>query len=412
MGGLGGSGLRSRFGRMAGTLLAAFLLAWIAVPSAARAADQLKIGVMADMSGLYADMGGNGIVEAVKMAASDFGGSVNGAKIEIVSANHSAKADTAAVIAREWYDRDGVEMIISGPSSGTSLAIAKIAAQKKKLLMVTGGVAAQLTNEDCSPYTVHYLYDTVALARGTGSAMTKQGGKTWYFLTVDYAFGTSLESETSKVVLANGGKVIGSVRHPLSTSDFSSYLLQAQSSKAEVLGLANGGGDTINSIKSAREFGLTKSMKIAGLMLFITDVNSLGLDVTQGIELTEAWYWDQDGDSRAWARRFFDKMKKMPTSMQAASYSATLSYLKAIKAAGTNDADKVGEQLRTLRINDMYTKSGIIRPDGRMVHDLRLMQVKTPAESKQPWDYYKQLQIIPGDQAFASKADSKCSFWK
>ncbi|HSV59403.1 MAG TPA: ABC transporter substrate-binding protein [Variovorax sp.] len=373
--------------------------------------DVVRIGVLADMSGLYSDMGGNGIVEAVKMAVADSGGQINGKKIEVIAANHVAKPDTAATKAREWFDTQGVDMIISGPSSGTSLAIAKIAAEKKKIVMVTGGVAAQLTNEDCSPYTVHYLYDTVALARGTGAAMTRQGGKSWYFLTVDYAFGHSLEKETTQVVLANGGKVLGSVRHPLSATDFASFLLQAQASKAQVLGLANGGGDTINAIKAADQFGITQSMKIAGLMLFITDVHSLGLPLTKGINLTEAWYWDSDERSRQWATRFNEKMNKMPTSMQAASYSAALSYLKAVKAAGIDSAEPVMAQLRKLKIDDMYTANGYIREDGRMVHDLQLMEIKSPAESKRPWDYYKPVQRISGEQAFASKAESKCKHW-
>ncbi|MDR3455093.1 MAG: ABC transporter substrate-binding protein [Rhodoferax sp.] len=373
--------------------------------------DVVKIGVLADMSGIYSDMGGAGIVEAVKMAIADQGGTINGKKVEIVTADHTAKPDIAATKAREWFDTQGVDMIISGPSSGTSLAIAKIAAEKKKIVMVTGGVAAQLTNEECSPYTVHYLYDTVALARGTGTAMTQQGGKTWYFLTVDYAFGHSLEKETTQVVIANGGKVLGSARHPLGASDFSSFLLQAKASGAEVLGLANGGGDTINSIKAANEFGISKSMKIAGLMLFITDVHSLGLNLTHGINLTEAWYWDSDEKSRKWARRFQEKMKKMPTSMQAASYSAAFHYLSAVKKLGSDQSDAVMAQMRKEKINDMYTQNGYIREDGRMVHDLRLMEIKSPAESKGPWDYYKQVRMIPGDQAFASKAESKCKLW-
>ncbi|QOF77508.1 ABC transporter substrate-binding protein [Variovorax sp. 38R] len=392
--------------------LAAAVLAAMAAPAFAQGNDDVvRIGVMADMSGLYSDMGGAGLVEAVRMAVADAGGTVNGKKIEVITANHSAKPDIAATKAREWFDTQGVDMIISGPSSGTSLAIAKIAAEKKKVVMVTGGVAAQLTNEECSPYTVHYLYDTVALARGTGAAMTRQGGKSWYFLTVDYAFGDSLEKETTQVVLANGGKVVGSVRHPLSATDFSSFLLQAQASKAQVLGLANGGGDTIGAIKAAQQFGVTKTMKIAGLMLFITDVHALGLKLTSGINLTEAWYWDTDERSRKWSARFFEKMKKMPTSMQAASYSAALQYLKAVGAARTDGADAVMTQLRTLKIDDMYTSSGHIRGDGRMVHDLQLMEIKSPAESKRPWDYYKPVQRIPGEQAFASKAESKCKNW-
>ncbi|MEG1735356.1 MAG: ABC transporter substrate-binding protein, partial [Comamonas sp.] len=273
------------------TGLALILSAWGSAATAQPKVsdDVIRIGVLADMSGLYSDMGGPGITEAVKLAVADAGGTVIGKKIEVIASNHSAKADAAATRAREWFDTQGVDMIISGPSSGTSLAIAKVATEKKKIVMVTGGVAAQLTNEECSPYIIHYLYDTVALARGTASAMSKQGGKSWYFLTVDYAFGDSLERQTAQVVKANGGKVMGSVRHPLSASDFSSFLLQAKASGAQVLGLANGGGDTINAIKAANEFGVSQSMKIAGLMLFLTDVHSLGLKLTQGINLTEAW---------------------------------------------------------------------------------------------------------------------------
>lgn len=386
---------------------------FVAAPALAQFSDDtVKLGVLADMSGLYADMGGAGIVEAVKMAIDDVGGTVNGKKIEIVYSDHLAKAEQASAKSREWFDRDGVDMIISGPSSGTSLAIAKVAAEKKKLVMVTGGVAAQLTNEECSPYTVHYLYDTVALARGTGGAMTKQGGKTWYFITVDYAFGASLEKETTQIVNTNGGKVIGSVKHPLANLDFSSFIMQGQASGAQVLGLANGGGDTINAIKASSEFGVTKSMKIAGLMLFLSDVHALGLDLTQGINLTEAWYWDQNPESRAWAKRFNEKMHKMPTSMQAASYSSALQYLKAVQAVGTDDSEKVIEQLKKAKINDMYTQNGYIRGDGRMVHDLSLMEVKSAAESKYPWDYYKLVQVIPGEEAVVSKEESQCSYWK
>lgn len=388
------------------------LSALFTVPAQAQINDEVvRIGVMADMSGIYSDMGGEGIVEAVKMAVADMGGQVNGKKIEVVTANHLAKADIASTKAREWFDTQGVDMVISGPSSGTSLAIVKVAAEKKKIVMVTGGVAAQITNEACTPYSVHYLYDTVALARGTGAAMTRQGGKTWYFLTVDYAFGHSLQKETTKVVLAGGGKVLGSVLHPLATTDFASFLLQAQASKAQVLGLANGGGDTINAIKAAKSFGIMPSMKIAGLMLFITDVHALGLPLTQGINLTEAWYWDQDARSRQWAARFNEKMHKMPTSMQAASYSAALQYLKAVTTLGTDRAEPVMAQLKKQKIDDMYTANGYIREDGRMVHDLQLMEVKSPAESKQPWDYYKLVQRIPGEEAFASKAESKCKYW-
>ena len=266
-------------------------------------------------------------------------------------------------------------------------------------------------NEECTAYTVHYIYDTVALAKGTGGALVKQGGKTWFFLAADYAFGASLESDTTRVINANGGKVLGDVKHPLAASDFSSFLLQAQASKAQILGLANSGGDTINSIKAANEFGVTKSMKLAGLLMFISDVHSLGLELTQDMYLTTAWYWDTNEQTRKFARRYFDKMKKMPTMIQAGHYSATMTYLNAVKATGTDDADKVMAYLKSHKIDDFFAK-GYIRADGRMVHDMFLMQVKKPSESKYPWDYYKVVQIIPGEEAFTSKAESKCALWK
>ncbi|HJU71726.1 MAG TPA: ABC transporter substrate-binding protein [Paucimonas sp.] len=380
--------------------------------SAQVSGDVVKIGFITDLSGLYSDIDGQGGVEAIKMAIADFGGSVNGKKIELVTADHQNKADIAASKAREWFDQQGVDMLIGGTNSGTSLSMAKIAADKKKPFLAIGAGSARLTNEDCSPYTIHYAYDTVALAKGTGSAVVKQGGKTWFFLTADYAFGASLESDTARVVKEAGGTVLGSVKHPLSASDFSSFLLQAQSSKAQILGLANAGGDTINAIKAANEFGITKTMKLAGLLMFINDVHSLTLPLTQGMYLTDSWYWDQSDDSRKWAKRYFDKMKKMPSSLQAADYSVTMSYLNAVKAAGTDNPDKVLAKMHSTKVNDMYAKNGVIRPDGRMVHDMFLMQVKTPAESKKPWDYYKVVQTIPGDQAFTTKAESKCALWK
>jgi branched-chain amino acid transport system substrate-binding protein len=290
--------------------------------------------------------------------------------------------------------------------------MAKVALEKKKLFISIGAGTAQLTNEQCSPYTVHYAYDTVALARGTGSAVLKQGGKSWYFMTADYAFGQSLEKDTSDLVKSAGGKVLGSVKHPLSASDFSSFLLQAQSSGAQILGLANAGGDAINSIKAANEFGITKKMKLAGLLIFINDVHSLGLNLTQGMYLTDGWYWDLNPETRAWSKRYFEKMKKEPSMLQAADYSAAGNYLKAVKAVGTDDSDKVMAYLKANKINDMFAKNGVIRPDGRMVHDMYLMEVKKPSESKYPWDYYKVLTTIPGDQAYATKAETKCSLWK
>jgi branched-chain amino acid transport system substrate-binding protein len=374
--------------------------------------DTIKIGFITDMSGLYADIDGPAGAEAIKMAIADFGGQLNGKKIELITADHQNKADIAASKAREWFDKEGVDMLLGGTNSGANLAMAKVAAEKKKPYIGIGPGSARLTNEDCTPYTVHYAYDTIALARGTGGAIVKQGGKTWFFLTADYAFGASLEHDTAEVVKANGGKVLGSVRHPLSASDFSSFLLQAQASKAQILGLANAGGDTINSIKAANEFGITKTMKMAGLLMFINDVHSLGLNLTKGMYLTDSWYWDQNDESRKWAKRFFDKIKRMPSSLQAADYSATMFYLNAVKAAGTDDGDKVMAKMKATKVNDMYAKNGTIRPDGRMVHDMYLMEVKQPSESKYPWDYLKVAQTIPGEQAFATKAESKCSLWK
>ncbi|MBI3727933.1 MAG: ABC transporter substrate-binding protein [Burkholderiales bacterium] len=374
--------------------------------------DTVKIGFITDISGLYSDIDGQGGAEAIKMAIADFGGTVLGKKIELVTADHQNKADIAASRAREWFDRDGVDMLIGGTNSGTALSMSKVAAEKKRVFISIGAGSARLTNEECTPSTIHYAYDTVALAKGTGSAVVKQGGKSWYFLTADYAFGASLESDTANVVKANGGTVAGSVKHPLSASDFSSFLLQAQASKAQILGLANAGGDTINAIKAANEFGVTKTMKLAGLLMFINDIHSLGLNATQGMYLTDSWYWNQNDEARKWSRRYFEKMKKMPSSLQAADYSATLTYLNAVKAAGTDDTAKVMEKLKSMKVNDMYAKNGYIRGDGSMIHDMYLMQVKTSAESKEPWDYYKVAQTISGEQAFTTKSESKCSLWK
>jgi len=395
------------------TAIAIAAAAALSMPAQAQVSgDTVKIGMITDLSGVYADIDGNGGAEAVRMAIADMGGAINGKKIQFIVADHQNKPDIAASRAREWFDQQGVDMLIGGTNSGASLAMAKVAREKKKVFIAIGSGTAQLTNEQCSPYTVHYAYDTVALARGTGATMVKQGGKSWYFLTADYAFGQSLEKDTTDVVKANGGTVLGSVRHPLSASDFSSFLLQAQGSKAQVLGLANAGGDFINAVKAANEFGLTKKMKVAGLLVFINDIHTLGLNTTQGLYLTDGWYWDQNDASRAWAKRYFAKMKKQPSLLQAADYSATTNYLNAVKALGTDDADKVMAQLKKTKINDMFTKNGEIRPDGRMVYDMVLMQVKTPKESKGPWDYYKVVATIPGAQAYTTKAETKCPLWK
>lgn len=374
--------------------------------------DTVKIGIITDMSSLYADIDGAGGVEAIKMAIADMKGQVAGKKIELLFADHQNKADVASAKAREWIDTQGLDLLIGGTNSGANLAMAKIAAEKKRPFVVVGAATARLTNEDCTPYTIHYAYDTVALANGTGNAVVKSGGKTWYFLTADYAFGASLQSDTTAVVQKAGGKVVGSVKHPLSASDFSSFLLQAQGSGAQILGLANAGGDTINAIKAANEFGVTKTMKLAGLLMFINDIHSLGLKATEGMYLTDGWYWNQSAESRAWSRRFFEKMKRMPSMLQAADYSATMHYLKAVEAARTDDADKVVAKMKATKVNDFYAKNGEIGPDGRHRYDMYLMQVKSQKESSEPWDYYKVVQTIPGADAYTKLADSKCALVK
>ena len=393
--------------------LAASALLGAAAPAQAQiSGDTIKIGLITDMSGLYADIDGPAGAEAIKMAIADMGGAINGKKIELLVADHQNKADVAAAKAREWFDTQGLDMLIGGTSSGTNLAMAKIALEKKKAFISVGAATSALTNEQCSPYTVHWAYDTVALAKGTGNAVVKSGGKSWYFLTADYAFGAQLQNDTSAVVKAAGGTIVGSVKHPLSASDFSSFLLQAQSSKAQILGLANAGGDTINSIKAANEFGVTKTMKLAGLLMFINDIHSLGLKTTQGMYLTDSWYWNRDAETRAWSRKFFEKMKRMPSSIQAADYSVALNYLQAVKATGSDDADKVLAHLRKTKVNDVFAKGGFVREDGRMVHDMYLMQVKSPDKSTEPWDYYNVAEVIKGEAAWTTKAESKCVLWK
>ena len=379
--------------------------------SAVHAQDKVKIGFITDMSSLYADVEGKNGALAIQMAIDDFGGKVLGMPVELISADHQNKADIAASKAREWIDTQGVTMLFGGTNSGTALAAAKVAAEKKRVYVNSGAGSSALTNEQCTPYTVHYAYDTVALARGTGSAIVDAGGKSWFFLTADYAFGQALEADTSAAVKAKGGTVPGSVRHPLNASDFSSFLLQAQNSKAQILGLANAGGDTINAIKAAKEFGIDKTMKMAGLLLFITDIHSLGLKNTEGLQFTSSWYWDLNDETRKFGKRFFDKTKRMPTSIQAADYSATMNYLKAVEAAKSVDADKVMAAWRAMPMNDFYA-SGTLRPDGRYVHDMYLLQVKKPSESTKPWDYFKVVKKIPGDQIFTTKAESKCALWK
>ncbi|MFL9923275.1 ABC transporter substrate-binding protein [Herbaspirillum lusitanum] len=397
-----------RLNILAGAIAAGFALG--AAAPAVAAGDTIKIGFITDMSGVYADLDGAGGVEAIKMAIADAGGAVNGKKIELTVLDHQNKADIAASRAREWYD-SGYDVVIGGTNSSASLAIAKIAAEKKRVFLSPGSGTTRLTNEECNPYTVQYSYDTLAVARGTGAAMVRQGNKSWYFLTADVAFGNSLEKDTADTVRANGGNVVGAVKHPLGASDFSSFLLQAQSSKAQVLGLSTGGTDLVNAIKGAAEFNVTKTMKLAGILMFINDIHALGLPLSQGLYFTDAFYWDRSDESRAWSKRFFARTKRMPSSLQAGDASVTATYLAAVKAVGT-DADKVMDYMRANRINDFFATNGVIRPDGRMVHDMYLMQVKTPAESKYPWDYAKIVQTIPGDQAYTTKAESRCAYWK
>jgi branched-chain amino acid transport system substrate-binding protein len=384
----------------------------LTAPAAMAAANEVVIGDIDDMTGLYADVIGQGGIEAVDMAIADFGGSVIGKKIVFLNADHQNKPDIGASKFREWADLRGLNMLLGGSNTGVSIAMSKIAGEKKVPFIAIGAAGASLTNQDCTAYSVHYAYDTTSLANGTASAITKAGGKTWYFLTADYAFGAQLQDAATKVVNANGGKVLGSVRVPLSASDFSSFLLQAQASKAQVLGLSNAGNDFTNSLKAANEFGISKTMKPAALLAFISDIHSLGLQTAQGLYLTTGWYWDLNDQTRAFAKRYFAKMKKEPTMNQAAYYSATIDYLNAVKAVNSTDADKVMTQLKKQKINDMFAKNGYIRADGVMIHDMYVMQVKTPQESKYPWDYYKVVKKMSGEEAFGPLSDSTCPLVK
>ncbi|HWB51029.1 MAG TPA: ABC transporter substrate-binding protein [Stellaceae bacterium] len=371
--------------------------------------DTVKIGVLADMSSLYADLGGPGSVVAAQMAVDDFGGSVLGKKIEIVSADHQNKPDVGSSIARQWFESQGVSMITDLTTSSVALAVQEVARADNKVVLISSAASSDLTGKACAPTSVHWTYDTVALANGTGAAVVKAGGDTWFFITADYAFGHSLQRDTAAVVEANGGKVLGSVNVPLNTADFSSFLLQAQASKAKIVGLANAGGDTINSIKQAAEFGIVAGgQKLAGLLVFVSDVHSLGLKTAQGLQLTESFYWDQDDQTRAWSKKFFAKTNKEPTMAQAGVYSATLHYLEAVKAAGTLDAAPVMKQLKSKPINDFMIRNGHIQDDGSLVHDMYLYEVKKPSESKGEWDLYKLIATIPGDQAFKRPRGNEC----
>jgi branched-chain amino acid transport system substrate-binding protein len=374
----------------------------------------IKIGVLTDMSSLYADIGGPGSVAAAKLAVEDFGAAKKGMKVEIVSADHQNKPEVGSSIARQWYDRDGVDVIVDVPTSSVALAVNQVTREKGKLFLVSGAATSDLTGKACSPNTIHWTYDTWMLAHGTGSAIVKTGGKTWFFITADYAFGHALERDTADVVKANGGKVLGAVRHPLNAQDFSSFLLQAQSSKAQIIGLANAGGDTINSIKQASEFGIVKGgQNLAGLLVFISDVHALGLDKAQGLIFTETFYWDRNDQTRAFAKRLAAQNNgKMPTMVQAGVYSAVLHYLKAVEALKNDDGTKVAAKMKEMPTDDALFGKGRVRQDGRKIHDAYLVEVKKPSESKYPWDYYKIRATIPADQAFRPEKEGGCPLVK
>jgi branched-chain amino acid transport system substrate-binding protein len=388
------------------------LLSLCIASQAGAAGEPVVIGDIDDLSGVYADAAGQGAIEAANMAIADFGGTVLGRKIVFLSADHQNKPDIGASKFREWADQNGLNMLLGGSNTGVSIAMSKVAAAKKVPLFEIGAGGSSLTGADCTAYSVHYAYDTTALGNGTASAIVKQGGKSWFFVTADYAFGTQLQEAATRVVLANGGKVLGAVRAPLGTTDYSSFLLQAQSSGAQVLGLANAGTDFSNSLKAADEFGITKTMKPAALLAFISDIHSLTLQTAQGLYLTTGWYWDLNDETRAFGKRYFAKMKKEPTMDQAGYYSATLQYLNAVKAVGSTDPDLVMAQLKKAKINDMFTKNGYIRADGLMVHTMYVMQVKTPAESKYPWDYYKVIKVMSGEEADGAQPDPACTLAK
>ncbi|WP_369720461.1 ABC transporter substrate-binding protein [Bradyrhizobium sp. LLZ17] len=396
---------------MKSALLAAVAMSALLLAAPA-SAQGVKIGILNDQSGVYADYGGKYSVEAARMAIEDFGGEVLGQKIEMVTADHQNKPDLATSIARRWYDADNVDMITELTTSSVALAVQDLSKEKKKIDIVVGAATSSITGSACSPYGFHWAFDTHALAVGTGGALTKAGGDTWFFLTADYAFGYALEKDTSEIVTHNGGKVLGSVRVPLNSSDFSSFLLQAQSSKAKIVALANAGQDTTNSIKQAAEFGVVSGgQKLAGLLMTLAEVNGLGLQAAQGLVLTEGFYWDHDDTTRAFSERFFKRTGRMPSMIHAGTYSATLSYLKAVKAAGTKDSDAVARKLKELPVDDAFAKGKVLE-NGRMVHDMYLFEVKKPSESKKPWDYYKQLAVVPGDQAFFTAKESGCPLTK
>lgn len=380
-----------------------------AKPTPVISGNAVKIGVVTDLSGVNQDYGGPTAIVAAQMAAEDLGGKVLGRPIQVISLDHQNKADIASQKVRQWFDQDGVDMVTELLNSAVALAVSKVAAEKKRVAIVIGAATTRLTNEDCNPYTVHYAFDTYALGKGTASAVMKLGGKSWFFITADFAFGHSLEKDTMDIVKASGGVVRGTVRHPAFQGvDFSSYMLQAQASKADVVGLANSSNDTVNAVKMAKEFGVSTKQMLAALLMQISDIHGLGLPLAQKLLFTDGWYWDLNDETRAFAKRFYERTKRMPGMVQAGTYSATLQYLKAVEATGTDDADAVMKHLKRTRINDMFAKDGYVREDGRMVHAMYLAQVKTPEESKRPWDYYNIRAVIPGEEAFLPLSESKC----
>ena len=371
--------------------------------------DEIRIGYLADMSGTYRDLSGPGGLEALNMAIEDFGGQVNGKKIVVFSADDLNKPDVGANTVRQWVDERNVDMVTGMVASSVVLAASKVVEQSGKLALISGAAASSLTNEYCSPNHIHWTYDSYALANGTAKSVLADGGKNWFILTADYAFGHAMEADISKVVEADGGKVVGKVRHPFPSSDFSSYILQAQGSGADVIAFANAGADTVNSLMTASQFGVAQSgQKLAGMVVFLNDVHAMGLGVTQGLMLTTGWYWDMNDESRAWAQRYHQRFGKMPGMVPAGIYSATMNYLNAVKATGSDEAQAVRTQMMATPVNDMFAKNGKVRADGRMIHDMYLVQVKTPAESKGEWDLYKIVRTIPGDEAYRPVSESKC----
>ncbi len=374
--------------------------------------NSIKVGVLTDMTGAYSDIAGKGAIVAAQMAIDDMGGKAGDKPITLVSADHQNKPDIASNTARKWIDEDNVDVIADLVASSTALAVMPVAKSKNRITLLSGPASSRITNEACTDTNVHWAYDTYSLAVGTGKEIVKSGGNTWFFITADYAFGQSLEADATHQILAGGGKVIGSVKAPFPTADFSSFLLQAKSSGAKVIGLANAGADTINSVKQAHEFGIVPKQQLAGLLVFISDVHSLGLEAAKGLLLTNSFYWDRDDETRKWSQRYFEKMQRMPTMVQAGVYSSLMHYFKSVAAANTTEAGAVMKKMKELPVNDFFAKNGHIREDGLHVHDTYLYQVKTPAESKKPWDYYKLVKVIPAAEAFKPLSESKCPLVK